>query len=102
MHKPDPPAFDAGTVLVTSQAFGLLHRADIAPADLLAEHQQLIPAKAAPTDLAVRLSAIHLRQRVTTRFPVLTLRPQAQVTEVCVVTEPGHHLTLILLASEIR
>ena len=102
MSKPDPPAFDTGTVLVTSQAFGLLHRADVTPAELLTEHQQLIPAKAAPTDLAMRLSAIHLRQRVTTRFPVLTLKPQPQVTEVCVVTEPGHHQTLILLANETR
>ncbi|MDG0853367.1 hypothetical protein [Roseateles puraquae] len=102
VHKPNSPAFDTGTVLVTSQAFGLLQRAGVAPAELLTEHQRLIPAKAIPTDLALRLNAIQLRHRVTTRFPVLTLTPQIQITEVCVVTEPGHHQTLIRLANEFR
>lgn len=102
MNHSDPPSFDTGTVLVTAGAFELLRGAGVAPAELLAEHLQLIPAKAVASDVAARISAIYRRQRVLTRFPVLAQRPQLHVAEVCVVTEPGHRLTLILLPVELR
>lgn len=102
MNRSDPPAFDTGTVLVTSAAFELLRGAGVAAAELLAEHHRLIPSKAVASDIAARINAIYRRQRVITRFPVLAQRPQLHIAEVCVVTEPGHRLTLILLPVELR
>lgn len=101
MNDTAPPAFHTGTALVTAAAFELLRSASVAPAELLTEHRQLIPAKAIAFDVTARISAIRLCQRVLTRFHVLAQRPQMHVAVVCVVTEPGHSLTLIMLPHEL-
>lgn len=100
-HPKFARAFKVGHVIVTAKAFDLLCRAGLSPAELLAEHAQWVPAKAVAVDLGQRMQAIHLRQRVLTRFPVRVRIPQPHIAETCVVTEAGHRETFVLLAQEL-